>query len=133
MQDKLNKIIYLAIPYTFNPELSFQIANEVAAELMEMGHMVFSPISHSSPISKYLSEDKKIDHEFWMHQDLPILSRCDELYIVVIGNDFNQDDVFESHYDYGHKLIAESKGCTTEKQMADALGMPIKYYYYTLH
>ena len=43
--------IYLAIPYSGMAEESFRIANEVSAKLMNEGHIVFSPISHSHPIA----------------------------------------------------------------------------------
>ena len=42
--------IYLAIPYTGIEEESFNIANKVAARLIEDGHIVVSPISHSHSI-----------------------------------------------------------------------------------
>jgi hypothetical protein len=119
MLDKINKLIYLAIPYTWNPEKSFEIANKVAAKLMLKGIRVFSPISHSYPIAKNLSPEQNTSYNFWMHQDLTILSRCDELLVVTIG-------------DNGESLIKESKGCTTELQVADALGIPINYMKYDL-
>lgn len=78
-------IIYLATPYSHPKhefrEMRFQISNRVAAWVMSQGHTVFSPISHSHPIAAYLPEELLMDHEFWMHQDLPILSKCDELWV----------------------------------------------------
>ena len=64
------KKIYLAIPYTNMEEKSFILANEVAAELINEGYIVYSPISMSHPISKTskLSGNweiwKKLDFEF---------------------------------------------------------------------
>jgi nucleoside 2-deoxyribosyltransferase len=77
--------VYLAIPYTFNPELSFDIANKVSADLMKKGHIVFSPISHSHVISDYLPQIVRTDSDWWMTQDLPFVEWADELHIVVIG------------------------------------------------
>jgi nucleoside 2-deoxyribosyltransferase len=97
--------IYLAIPYSFNPEHSFYVANKMAAQLMEAGHVVFSPISHSHPISKFLPAELKIDSLWWMDQDLPFIVESEEVYVVVIGA-------------MGHQLIAESKGVQMEMEFA---------------
>ena len=95
------KKIYLCIPYSFNPELSFKIANEVAAKLMSEGYLVFSPISHTHKIADHLPEIVRTDSEFWMQHDLPFVEWCDEICVVVIG-------------EFGMDLIHESKGCTIE-------------------
>lgn len=105
--------IYLAIPYTWNPEKSFQIANKVAANLMNQGHTVFSPISHSHPIADFLRPDLKTDSNWWMNQDIPLVDWADEVHAVCIG-------------EYGHELIAKSKGVTMELAYAVATNKPIK-------
>lgn len=110
---KENKIIYLSIPYTWNPEESFRIANIVAAELMKKGFAVLSPISHSHVIAEHL-EDLRLDHEFWMKQDLTLLSRCEELLCIVLG-------------DEGIRLIEESKGCQQELDFAVKNGIRVRY------
>ena len=47
--------LYLGLPYSDNNskvmQYRFEVANQIAAELMNMGYYVFSPISHSHPIS----------------------------------------------------------------------------------
>lgn len=111
------KIIYLAIPYTWNPEQSFIIANKVSAELMKQGYVVFSPVSHSHPIAKYLDFEIKFDHDFWMSKDLPILKRCDKIIFVVIGDD-------------GMSLIDDSNGCQNEKKTAIENNIKIEYLKY---
>lgn len=113
----MNKLIYLAIPYTYNPDESFDIANEVAAILMTDGDIVFSPVSHSHKIADYLPEKMRFSQTFWMNQDLPILNKCDELYLVKIGKN-------------GNKLINESKGCQSEIKCAIENNIPIKYFQY---
>ena len=113
----MNKIIYLAIPYTWNPEKSFEIANKVAAKLMNEGNVIFSPISHSHPIADYLDPELKTSQEFWMRQDLPIISKCDELLLIVIEEN-------------GIQLINESKGCQSEIKKIKELNKPINYYQY---
>lgn len=106
--------IYLAIPYSFNPELSYSVANEVAAHLMSEGHVVFSPISHSHPVSDHLDPALRTDHDFWMKQDLPFVEWADEVYVVAMG-------LTGTHW------IKESKGVQQEIAFAAALKKPIKY------
>lgn len=95
------KKVYLAIPYSFNPELSFSIANKVAAQLMQQGNVVFSPISHSHPVAEFLPPNLKTDSHWWMNQDLPLVEWCDEVCCVVIGEE-------------GHHLIESSTGVQRE-------------------
>jgi hypothetical protein len=112
-----NKIIYLAIPYTFNPEKSFEIVNKIAAEMMGQGLVIFSPVSHSHNIAKHIGTSKRSDHEFWMGIYLPILRRCDELVLVSIGGD-------------GENLLNNSKGCLKERLTALENKIPTSTYYY---
>jgi hypothetical protein len=106
-------IIYLAIPYSFSPMLSFNIANKISAKLIEDGHVVFSPISHSHPIADFMSEEKRLDHELWMKQDLPFVKLADELHVVCIG-------------EFGHQLIEDSRGVQKEINYAKELNKQIK-------
>lgn len=114
-----NKKIYLAIPYTFNPQLSFEISNRVGAELMSKGNVVFSPISHSHPIADHLPNNLRTDSNWWMRQDLPFVDWADEINVVVIG------DVIR-----GLKLIDESKGVQMEIRYAIKTGKPIQFLTY---
>lgn len=115
-----NKIIYLGIPYTWDAEKSFKIANKVTADLMNKGYVVFSPVSHSHPVADYLDESLRYDQDFWMKQDLTILEKCDEMYIVCIHNEGR----------VGAVLIEKSKGCQSEIEKAKELNLPIKVYDY---
>ena len=65
-------------------ENRFRNANKVSALIMEkFGHIVFSPISHSHPISKYVRAENNI-HEFWLAQDKSFITDwCDEVWVVV--------------------------------------------------
>lgn len=71
--------IYLAAPYTDpNPavrELRYAMTNQFAARLMEAGFAVFSPISQSHEIARYLPPSLLMDHDHWMRMDLPLLER----------------------------------------------------------
>lgn len=115
----MNKITYLAIPYVWDAEKSFEIANKIAADLMKQGRIVFSPISHSHKIADHL-EELRFSQEFWMNQDLSLLEKCDEIIAVVINlKGIN-----------GYKLIKESKGCRAEIKKAKQLKLPISYLHY---
>jgi len=105
--------IYLAIPYTFNPDLSFKVANKIAADLMSKGHVVFSPISHSHPIADHLPKELRTDSDWWMTQDLPFVEWCDEVHVVSVGA-------------LGDRYIAESKGVQQEFNKAQCLQKKIK-------
>lgn len=105
--------IYLAIPYTFNPELSQKIANQIAADLMTQGHVVFSPISHSHGIADHLPDNLRTDSHWWMDQDLPFVEWADELHLVCIG-------------EFGHELIEQSKGVQMEIAHAKLHHKPIE-------
>jgi nucleoside 2-deoxyribosyltransferase len=105
--------IYLAIPYSFNPELSFKIANKVAAKLMSEGHTVYSPISHSHCIADYLPNDLRTNAKWWMKQDLPMIDWAEALYVICIGEN-------------GIHLIADSEGVQDEIERAKEQRKTIK-------
>jgi nucleoside 2-deoxyribosyltransferase len=105
--------IYLAIPYTYNPERSFKIANKICADLMSKGHVVFSPISHSHPVADYLPNELRTDSNWWMGQDLPFVEWADEVHVICIG-------------EYGCNLIEDSKGVQMELAHAKEKGKPIQ-------
>ena len=109
--------IYLAIPYTFNPELSHKIANKVTAELMNKGHVVFSPISHSHHIADHLPDIVRTDSDWWMSQDLPFVEWAEKLIVVLIG-------------EFGSELAAKSKGVQMELNHAKKHGKQIEFYEY---
>ena len=112
----MKQLTYLAIPYTWNPNKSFEIVNKIAAKLMNEGKIILSPISHSHPIADYMDESLRTSQEFWMNQDEVLLSKCDEITIVVINDDW--------------QMIEESKGVQEEIRIANELLIPITYYNY---
>lgn len=105
--------IYLAIHYSFNPELSYKIACKVAAKLMSEGHVVFSPISHSHHIADFLPKSLRTDSKWWMKQDLPMIDWTDEVHLVCIGEN-------------GCNLIEDSEGVQEEIERAKEKRKPIK-------
>lgn len=77
------KKIYLAIPYMGpkgQEERNFQIANNVAGHLMREGYIVFSPISHSHPITRECELPK--DWNYWKEVDTEFIKWCDALYVI---------------------------------------------------
>ena len=84
---KMTKI-YLATPYS-HPDKTVRIArykavNKKAAELMEAGYIVFSPISHSHSIAEYLHPELRCSWPFWKTQDIPLLDWADELWVMEV-------------------------------------------------
>jgi hypothetical protein len=47
---------------------------------MQHGYIVFSPITHSVPIS-WFQEREKNNYDFWLTQDFPFVEWCDTLMI----------------------------------------------------
>ena len=96
--------IYLASPYSHPLEsvrkLRFETVCKEAAELMEQGHIVFSPIAHSHPISKYL--DNPNDGDFYLKQDLALLTMFDEMWVLTIDG-FQESDGVRQEMEFAEK------------------------------
>ena len=99
--------IYLAIPYSGNENSSFVKANRKAAELMNQGNIVFSPISHTHPIASQC--DLPADWEFWKKQDESFIEWCDAVYVYCLPG------------------WRESRGVVAEIKLAINLGKEIIY------
>lgn len=79
--------IYLASPYT-HPKEDIRLmrslkAAKAAADLMEKGHIVYSPIVHGHEIARFLPEELALDHAFWMRQDLTMLTEWADIMMVL--------------------------------------------------
>jgi hypothetical protein len=110
------ELVYLAIPYRWDPEKSFEIANRVAAIMMQHQDVnVFSPISHSHPIALKMVGNMDLDGEFWIKRDEQILKKCDRVIFVRINDEF------------GDRLIAESEGCQEEMHIARENNIEIEF------
>lgn len=105
------KKIYLAIPYSKYEEKSFKLANEIAAELIQKGYVVFSPISMSHPIAVY--GKLKGDWETWKRIDFEFIKWCDEVVVV----------------NFDEEVVKNSTGVQAELEFAKELLKPINYYY----
>lgn len=106
-------LIYIATPYSHSdPSIraaNFQRANKLAAWAMQNGYCVFSPVSHSHPVAEYLPPELLLDFDFWMSADLPILRKCDALFV------------------YPPDAALTSRGVAREVEEAKACGIPIRY------
>ena len=80
------KKIYLASPYSHRDESvrasRFNAVCKKAADLMKRGHIVFSPIAHSHPISEYIGNPN--DADFYLKQDLELIPLFDEIWILAL-------------------------------------------------
>jgi nucleoside 2-deoxyribosyltransferase len=72
--------IYLAIPYSGMEESSFEQANEATVKLLKQGFNVFSPITHSHPLTRF---DLPGTWEFWSKIDYQFLDWCDLCLVLV--------------------------------------------------
>lgn len=101
--------VYLAVPYSHEDpkvrELRFNVVNQVAARLIQLGVHVYSPISHTHPIA--LSGDLPKTWDFWEEYDRLFLEWADELYVVPLAG------------------WEESKGVQAEMKIAKELGKPV--------
>ena len=77
--------VYLACPYSHkNPFIQifrWLWVSWASYQLMKRGYAVFSPISHSVPISWFQSK-KDNCHDFWLKQDDVWLGMCWRMFIL---------------------------------------------------
>ena len=103
--------IYLATPYSDpDPKIRqerFDNINRIAASLINDGHYVFSPISHTHPIA--LIGNLPTGWEFWDGFDRSFIEWCD---VVCVFCTAGWDT---------------SVGVQAEIKIANELGKPIKY------
>ena len=90
MMEPSNKTkVYLATCYTYGsgkgPIAKFVMwlrckrVTKKTAELLTQGYNVFSPITHSHPLPKYIP-DRLNTHSLWLGLDLQWIDCCDELW-----------------------------------------------------
>ena len=106
------KVIYLCCPYSHDDasvrEARFRIACRVAMKLMEMGYVVYSPISQSHAIEQVCGIRKPWS-PFWKRQDSALLDKSDMIYIVGING------------------WPDSVGVTYERKRAKRAGKPERF------
>lgn len=77
--------------------------------MMQRGNTVISPIAHSHGVADFLPDNLRLDGDFWMEQDLPLLARCDEMAVLCL-------DGWEN-----------SNGVKKEIAFAEEHGIPVRY------
>ena len=74
------KKVYLAIPYSGMEESSFKQATLAAVKILKMGYNVFSPITHSHPLTEY---NVPGDWDFWQKIDFQFIDWADEVWVLI--------------------------------------------------
>lgn len=104
-------MIYLASPYSHPDarvrEERFRQACVATAELLRLGHVVFSPIVHSHPLCEFGLPG---DWSWWERVDGEMLRRCDRVVVLMIDG------------------WIDSLGVAAEIAMAHELGKPVRYW-----
>ena len=103
----MNKLIYLAGPYSYNPEGAFELHMKYAAHFLAQDIIIFSPIVHNHPLATTHFLPK--DYLFWTNYNRALLLKCDELWVTT-----------EPGWE-------ESKGTLHEISIAESHKIPIKY------
>jgi hypothetical protein len=108
-------LIYLASPYTQyadTPErLEYAVtqACRTAAALMLAGGPVFSPVVHSHYIADHLDPSLRLNHDFWLAQDIAVLRHATSLVVLRLPG-------WEG-----------SRGIARELAVARSVGLPVSY------
>lgn len=110
--ETMNKpLTYLACPYSHADSsvrtARFHAVNEAAGKLMGMGHIVFSPISHSHPIA--LAADLPVDWAYWEKFCRAYMDHCSLMIVLKL-------DGWE-----------DSKGIKAEIAIARELLIPVEF------
>jgi len=115
---ELNKI-YLAIPYSrIDKNEAYKIANEITVHFLALGNNVFSPITHSHPLTKY---NVPGDWSFWSRIDYQFLDWADEMVVIIPPESQG-----------GMKAIEESVGVQAEIKYAKEHNISVSYFDYNL-
>jgi hypothetical protein len=75
-------VIYLASPYSADPEHNYQLALEAAARIVADGHILYSPIVHGHLL--HLVADLPQDFAFWQRHNFGMLRKASELWVLDI-------------------------------------------------
>lgn len=79
-------IVYLAAPYTHQSARvkaeRVELASLAAARLMQLGHVVYSPITHGHRVADHLPLTTAGQHRFWMAQCEPFMRACSRLVVL---------------------------------------------------
>lgn len=76
----MTKLIYLAGPYSYNPDEAYEKHLRYAGLLMQLGTFVFSPIVHNHLLAK--THNLPTDYIYWKKYNKEMVIRCSELYVM---------------------------------------------------
>ena len=108
------ELIYLAVPYTGMAPSSFYQVTRAMAIVLKKGEVnIFSPITHSHPLTQY---DMPQHWEFWEKIDYDFLDRVDGLYVLIPEE--------------GIDRVLKSTGVNAEIEYAKKKNLPIKFVTY---
>ncbi len=104
-------LVYLACPYS-HPDRAvrvsrFESVNKAAAQLMQQGHHVYSPISHTHPIAE--AGDLPLGWDFWEAYDRIYIAMSHTVYVLPLD---------------GWK---ESRGVQAELAIAAEMRIPVEF------
>ena len=113
MTNKQLKKIYLAISYTGMCESSYEQANKASVLILNKGLNVFSPITHSHPLT--LLQGYTVPHtwDYWQHIDYQFMDWCDELWVLIPKE--------------GIEVLRKSTGVTAEIKYAKEHSKNVKF------
>jgi nucleoside 2-deoxyribosyltransferase len=108
------KKIYLAVPYSGMQESSYKQANEASVLILNKGHNVFSPITHSHPLTSIGNLSVPHTWEYWRNIDLQFVDWADEVWVLVPKE--------------GIEAVMNSTGVTEETIYAQDRDKPVRYF-----
>lgn len=112
----MQKMVYLACPYSKDPDYGFTWATIMTAQLLTRhpDWSIFSPVTQGHYVANYLRDDLRLNSDFWFNQYLPFLAKSDLMVLCSPGDDKG--------------LIQDSHGCQVEIEYAKNNGIEILWY-----
>lgn len=109
------RVIYVGGPYTHADHNirreRFEALNRAAVELIKLGHIVYSPISHTHPLDVLMvRDDVHLSSDLWCDFDETFMSVCTEMVIVPLEG-----------WD-------RSSGVRREREYFEKRGLPVRFY-----
>jgi hypothetical protein len=112
-KEQLRKI-YLAIPYSGMEKSSYEQANLATVLLLNQGYNVFSPITHSHPLTLLNKYEVPHTWDYWQNIDYQFIDWADEVWVLIPNE--------------GSSKVISSTGVNAEVAYARDHGMPVKYF-----
>lgn len=117
----MNKLIYLAGPYSHNPDEAYLLHLRYTAELLKQKYLVFSPIVHNHYVAKL--HNLPTGNAFWAKFNWGMLAKCDELWVMLEagwreseGTQFEINVAKENNIPISYVVIYPSGDITIRKE-----------------